>query len=167
MSDNSSKIDLTKASRDQIDKYNEKTENLNEKLEDYFEKERSKWEKELMPLYQTLSDRDNYKIINLQSSTLSLRHKIQDEISSYMAKLSKEMPKYKASYADRMEFYMHGYGIKTASSEKTKMVDRDLSEKKRNIELLENHIEFLRQCRYACDQIQYSVKNIVGLMNYM
>jgi hypothetical protein len=160
-------LDLKRAKREELERIMIKVEEANKKLEDYFEIERKKWQDMLDPLYAILSTKDPRSAVELQADTLSLRQKLQEDITIYMNRLAREMSKFRKSKADRFEYYMTGYGIKTASSEKTVMVERDLAEKKRNVELLESHIEFLRECRYNCDQIQYSVKNLVGLLAYM
>jgi len=166
MKDNK-KIDLTKANREDIIKLMNDIENSNGKLEDYFDEERKKWNNLLSTLYAVLSKKDINAITELQANVLSLRQKIQEDISIYMNRLTKENSKLRKAKADRMEYYMYGFGLKTGSTEKTMMIDRDLNEKKRNVELLESHIEYLRECRYSCDQIQYAVKNLVGLLNYI
>jgi len=160
-------IDLTRAKREEVEQLMAKIEATNEKLELFFDEERVRWEKLLQPLYATLASRDMKSTVVLQADVLSLRQKLQEDITMYMNRLAKEMSKFRKAKADRLEFYMHGFGIKTASTERTAMIDRDLSEKKRNVELLESHIEFLRESRYSCDQIQYAVKNLVGLMAYI
>lgn len=160
-------LDLKKAKREDLEIIMVKVEEANKKLEEFFENERSQWREMLTPLYKTLAKKEPKSAIELQAETLSLRQKIQEDITVYMNRLTREISKFRKAKADRFEYYFHGFGLKTASSEKTIMVERDLAEKKRNVELLESHIEFLRECRYNCDQIQYSVKNLVGLLGYM
>ena len=110
-------------------------------------------------------------IIDLGFSLSKIQREIpkglQDDISKHTSQLTKAYVSYKNAFGDRMEYYMTGFGVKTSSSEKVKMVDRDLAEAKRRVELLETHIEFLKECRYSCDQVGYSIKNIVGLISYL
>lgn len=160
-------INFMKATREELQTFMDSLEATNDKIETAFEKERGEWSAELNPLYDTLRYMDKTKVVNLQAETLSLRQRIQDKITYYMSQLSKRMPIYRQSVGDRFEFYATGFGIKSSDGLKKSFVDRDMSQRKRNIELLENHIEFLRECRYSCDQIQYSVKNIVGIAQYI
>ncbi len=84
-----------------------------------------------------------------------------------MKRLSKSNTNYKKANADRVEYYMTGFGIKVSDATRTKLIDRDLSERERNVESLQTHIEYLRECRNGCDQIGYAVKNLVGLISYI
>ena len=161
------KFDFMTATKAELDKHIEDKEKSNEKITEFFSKEREEWSKQLLPLYKTLSYRDMNKIADLQAETLSLRHRIQDKISEYMSSLSKQSSYYKKSWADKIQYYHTGFGIKLSSTEKKEFVNRDLREDKVGLELMETHIEFLRECRYSCDQIQYAVKNLIGLMAYV
>ena len=160
-------IDFIKASRQQLEQVMDKLEETNNKIDVNFEKERLTWKNELMPLYEILRNLDKTAMADLQASTLSLRHRIQDKITYYMSQLSKNLPKHKSAVGDRFEYYLTGFGIKVGSEDKKRFVERDMAQRKRSIELLENHIEFLRECRYSCDQIQYAVKNVVGIAQYL
>ncbi len=167
MDKNKQKLDLKRANYEQIIDLNSNLCFSNDKAEILFTEEREKWSEVLTPLYKKLSDRNIKEIIFLQSDCLSIREQLQVSISSYSNKLSKAYVSFKNSFGDRMEFYMTGFGVKTANTERVKMIDRDLAEVRRRVELLETHIDFLKECRYSCDQVQYAVKNIVGLITYL
>lgn len=161
------KLDLKRAKNEDIANYNNQISVVNERAREFYEKEQETWRVELAPLYELLATRDFKELTNLQAVNLSLRHRIQDSITKYLTRLSKENVKYKQSFGDRMEFYIDGFGYKTNNGEKIKMIERDLNERKHAVELLEAHIEHLKELRYCCDQIQYSVKNITALMSYI
>lgn len=161
------KFNFMTATKAELQTHIEEKEKSNIKITEFFTKERAEWSNELTPLYKTLAYRDMNKIVDLQAETLSLRHRIQDKISEYMSSLSKQNTYYKTSAADRTQYYLTGFGIKTSSTEKKEFVNRDLAQDKSGLELMETHIEFLRECRYNCDQIGYAVKNMIGLMAYI
>ena len=170
MSDNQqskSKIDLKKADMKTIQIMNTKMNNANDQADIMFRDQREVWSNTLTPLYKKLSTREPKIIMDAQSECLAIRSRLQDDISKHTSQLTKAYVSYKNAFGDRMEYYMTGFGVKTSSSEKVKMVDRDLAEAKRRVELLETHIEFLKECRYSCDQVGYSIKNIVGLISYL
>ena len=170
MSDNQqskSKIDLKKADMKTIQIMNTKMNNANDQADIMFRDQREVWSNTLTPLYKKLSTREPKIIMDAQSECLAIRSRLQDDISKHTSQLTKAYVSYKNAFGDRMEYYMTGIGVKTSSSEKVKMVDRDLAEAKRRVELLETHIEFLKECRYSCDQVGYSIKNIVGLISYL
>jgi tRNA(Ser,Leu) C12 N-acetylase TAN1 len=51
--------------------------------------------------------------------------------------------------------------------EKTLLIDAHVSEEQRNIELIENYIEFLRQSNKNLESLQFTIKNIIDLFNYL
>lgn len=157
----------TSADRDYILKYNDSKSKTNDDIQKVFDTERKDYSGKIKPLFDMVDASNLPQMPILNSKVLALRQELQDSITRYLNRLSKENVKYKRSVADRLEYYMHGFGMKTASSEKTKMVDRDLAENKRGIELLQTHIEHLRDYKFACDQIQFAIKNIVALANYL
>jgi hypothetical protein len=57
--------------------------------------------------------------------------------------------------------------LKTNTGEKSVMVDGDLAELDRTIELMQLHIDFLRDCVKTVDNLQFAVKNRVMLMEYL
>ncbi len=72
----------------------------------------------------------NYKdFIELQSKTLALRQTIQEKIGFYMKRLSKSNTNYKKANADRVEYYMTGFGIKVSDATRTKLIETYLREK--------------------------------------
>lgn len=161
------KLDLKKANANQIVNMNNNMCIKNDKAEVIFTKEREKWSELLRPLYARLGRRDAVDYVLIQSECLSIREQLQQSIAFHQTQLSKAHVTYKNAFGERMEFYMHGFGIKVNTGEKTKLVDRDLAEAKRRSELLEVHIDFLRECRYSCDQVGYAVKNFTELMKYI
>lgn len=160
-------IDFKKTKEADVVTYMEKYDTVNNNLINFFDKERSIWADEINLLYPLLYSKNLDLISKLQADNLGLRHRIQDSITKYLNRLSGENMKYKKMFADRMEYYVFGYGAKSSSAEKTKLIDRDLAQKKRSIEILEVHIEHLKELRYQCDQINFGIKNISGLLAYL
>jgi hypothetical protein len=159
-------LDLKKANDVQINNMNKNMNDKNNKAEDLFSNEREKWSVLLNPIYVKIGQRNPSDYVVVDSERLSIRAQLQESISYHSNQLSKAMVSYKNAYGERMEFYMHGFGIKVNTGEKTKLVDRDLAEAKRRCELLEVHIEFLRECRVSCDQIGFALKNLTALLDY-
>lgn len=160
-------IDLRKASASQIELHIAEFEEFNLKAENFFISQRKNIEKELNLLYDVLRSQDYKQFIILQANALALKQTINEHLANYMSKLSRANANLKVATANRTEFYMTGYGIKVSDGLKNKLVDRDLSERERNIELFQIHIEFLRESGKNCDNIHYTVKNMIGLITYM
>lgn len=160
-------IEYSKADRNIIEQENIRLSGANDKIQEFLEQQRQHWQTEFKPIMESLASRDIKDYIDIQAKQLSLRTLLTEEISIYLNKLSKDKPKHKRSVADRVEFYMHGFGLKTTDKQQRDMLDRDLAQNQRNLELLEVHIEFLRECRITCDQIGYAIKNKVAFMSYI
>ncbi len=160
-------IDYKKASNTLIDQHIIYLEQNNDAMDDLLNKEKSVFNRDLEVLYTILKSKNYQEFMELQGKGLSLRQIIQDKIGFYMNQLSKHTAKYKVANAERIEYYQTGYGIKVSDGTRTKLIDRDLSERGRTVEILQSHIEYLRECRNGCDQIGYAVKNLTALITYI
>jgi chromosome segregation ATPase len=136
----------------------EKLNSLNEKYENYLQEKRDNWNDKLNPLFGKLKSQPK-ELIELQSLCLSYRQQLTEEIAFFMNKLSKEIIDYKNAKSDRFMFYATGFGLKTNLSEKSILIDSELAQLQRNKELFESHIEFLRECKVACDNVNWAIKN--------
>jgi len=135
---------------------------LNIKTEEYLSGKREKWNNKLNPLFNKLKDPPD-ELIETQSLCLSYRQQLTEEISFFMNKLSKEIINYKNAKSDRFMFYATGFGLKTNLSEKSILIDSELSELQHNKELYESHLEFLRECKTSCDNVNWAIKNRIEL----
>src|SRR6266403_488799 len=116
-------------------------------------------------------DQQNDKVLGandkIQDFLDQQRQKLTEEITNYLSKISKDKTKLNKCLADRTEYYMHGFGMKTTDRQQREMINRDLAQTQRSMEMLELHVEFLRETRVACDNIGYAVKNKLGFMTYL
>ena len=148
-----------------------KIKETNDKLEDFFNGKREEWNKNINPLFDTLKGSFTLelssKIIEVQSLALSYRQIISEQISFFLNKRSKEEVKIKKLKQDKFVFYATGFGLKTNLGEKALLIDAHISENDRNIQLIENYIEFLRSCSKNLESLGYTIKNIIELMNYL
>lgn len=135
-------------------------------LEEYFEAERKGWKDKMTPLYAALKG-DHKDLIDTQALQLSYRHMAMDEATKLLTRLSKEMVKKKGLERESFLYYATGFGLKTSNPEKTKLIDSDLAERTRIIELIQEHIEYLREMIKLLDQIGYAIKNRVSIFNYL
>ena len=140
---------------------------MNDKLEEYLFEKRKKWNEAIDPLLKKLRAKTQDEIIDTQALALSYRQQLSDEISTYLNKLSKEMISIKKAESDRFMFYATGFGLKTNTGERKILFDAELAELERNKEILETHIEFIRDCRNTCDQVGWALKNRIQLMGIL
>lgn len=145
---------------------NEKYLKLNEKYEELLKTQRSSWMEKMEPLFTTLKDGIE-EIYEMQATALSYRHILSDEINFYTTKLSKVLAEHKRIKKDKLVFYTIKYQVKFNTSEKNLCIDADTSELERYSELLQMHIEFLRESIKGIDNLQFAVKNKIALLDYL
>ncbi len=157
--------------QEEIDRIN-KAKETNDKLEDFFNDKRSAWNKNVEPLFKVIRvDLTNpssaKEIMEAQSSSLSYRQLINEQINFFLNKRSKETTKIKKLRQDKFIFYATGFGVKTNLGEKGILIDGHLAENDRSLELIESYIEFLRDTTKNLESLSYSIKNMIELMNYL
>ncbi len=148
-----------------------KLKDTNDKLEEFFDQKKSEWGLSVSPLFESLKldiNLNNSKIImETQSYSLSFRQRINEEISSFLNRRSRQDVKLKRLRQDKFIFYATGFPIKTNQGEKSILIDAHVSEEQRNVEIIENYIEFLRQLNKNLESLQYTIKNIIELFNIL
>lgn len=156
--------------QEEVERIN-KIKETNDKLESFFQDKRAEWNKTIEPLYSILKFEINVdtsrKIMETQALCLSYRQMITEQISVFLDKRSKQEVKLKRLKQDKFIWYATGFGIKTNMGEKTLLIEAHVAEEQRNIELIENYIEFLRQSNKNLESLQFTIKNIIELFNYL
>lgn len=157
--------------QDEIDRI-QKIKETNDKLEEFFNDKRSEWNNNVEPLFKVLttdlSNPSNSKfILDAQSTALSFRQMINENINFFLNKRSRETTKIKKIRQDKFVFYATGFGIKTNMGEKTILIDAHLAENDRCIELIESYITFLRDTVKNLEAFGFTIKNMIELLNYL
>jgi len=156
--------------QEEVDRIN-KSKEANDRLEEYFNTKRDEWNKNIEPLFEvlknnfTIEKKDN--IIEVSSLALSYRQNINEQISFYLNRRSREDVKIKKLRQDKFVFYATGFGLKTNLGEKAMLIDAHIAENDRTIQLIEVHVEFLRSCSKNLETLGFTIKNIIELMNYL
>lgn len=149
----------------------EKIKETNDKLEDFFNTKRAEWTSNVEPLFEVIKNNFNLdsfsKVVEAQSIALSFRQNINEQISFFLNKRSKEEVKLKKVKQDKFMFYALGIGLKTSLGEKNTLIDAHIAENERNIQLIENYVEFLRSTNKNLEALGFTIKNIIELMNYL
>jgi hypothetical protein len=157
--------------QDELDRI-QKTKDTNDRLEELFNDKRAEWNKQVEPLFKALttdlSNPSNSKyILEAQSTALSFRQQINENINFFLNKRSKETTKIKKLRQDKFVFYAIGFQVKTNMGEKAILIDAHIAENDRCIELIESYITFLRDTVKNLEAFGYSIKNMIELMNYL
>jgi hypothetical protein len=143
----------------------------NDKLEDFFKNKRQEWKELIEPLFQVLkielNSQTSKQIMEVQSTCLTFRQLLTEQISHFLDKRSRQDVKLKKIRQDKFIWYATSFGVKTNMGEKTLLIDAHVAEEQRNIELIENYIEFLRQSNKNIESLQFTIKNIIDLFNYL
>lgn len=120
------------------------------------------------PRRRELSSTNTAKIVEEESLCLSYRSDINNEISKYLNKLSKANVTLKEAEHDKTIFYVSGAsGFKLSATQAKIMVESVVAENKRNCELIESYIEFLRGILKDLETFAFTVKNTIALLQLL
>ena len=157
-------------STDEIERI-EKIREVNDRLEEFFADKRSEWNSNLEPLYTSVRTNINREtaqnMIQAQSDCIMYRQLINEQISNFLNRRSKQDVKLKKIKQDKFLWYATSFGVKTNMGEKTLLIEGHVAEEQRNIELIENYIEFLRATSKNLEGLQFTIKNIIELNNIL
>ena len=153
-----------------------KNQETNDRMEEYFNNSRDKWNKEIDEVISSARCEYNrehaQQIVELQATALAHRQNINEQISFYLQKRSKEKIKLKRATQEKMVWYAMGHSKfnvvgKLTNSQITNVVDAHTAETERGVELIEVHIEFLRTSTKTLSDLGYQVKNTIELYNLL
>ncbi len=157
-------------SQEEIDRI-ARIRDTNDKLEEFFKNKIQEWKDLIEPLFLVikieLNSQTSKQIMEVQSTCLTYRQLLTEQISHFLDKRSRQDVKLKKVRQDKFIWYATSFGVKTNMGEKTLLIDAHVSEEQRNIELIENYIEFLRQSNKNLESLQFTIKNIIDLFNYL
>jgi len=149
----------------------QRIKDTNDKLEDFFKNKRQEWKELIEPLFQVLkielNSQTSKQIMEVQSTCLTYRQALTEQISHFLDKRSRQDVKLKKIRQDKFIWYATSFVVITNMGEKTLLIDAHVAEEQRNIELIENYIEFLRQSNKNLESLQFTIKNIIDLFNYL
>jgi threonine synthase len=157
--------------KEDVEKINEKKES-NDRLEEFFKGKRDEWNKKVDDVFETIKSNNmnssEFKtIIDSQALALSYIQHLNDQSSFFLNKMSKATTNVKLSKQEKFIFYSTGFGMKTNLGEKKILIDSHLCQEDRELELIETHIDFLRETVKNLQSFNFSVKNIVNLMEFL
>jgi len=136
-------------------------------LEQQLDSEQQNWDKIIIDLSGKLKGDIKYL------------HEVDADISSYKQLIISEMRKYslfiykdnrvlKSLIKSRFEWYSTKYQINIKSSgDKMKLIEADVSDIQYKIDILDNHIDYLKGCGENLKQMAYSIKNRLELLNIL
>jgi hypothetical protein len=145
----------------------------NDRTDEFFENNRKKWNEELKPLTDTafvpvLTQQYAKDLLERQLTALAYRQNINDEISFYLSKRSKEDIKLKKLKADKLVWYSIGSPLKASkfsAPQTTDLINAHTAEQQRSVDIIDSYIEYLRLSMKGLDSLSFNMKYIVEFFN--
>jgi hypothetical protein len=153
MSDNTSKLD----------QYRQVTNQIEQQLET----EHKQWDSVLSKTAKLLkADAKNLYLVD--ADITNYRQMTTSEIRTYALMIYKENKALKPLIKSRFEWYSGKYQIALKNSgDKMRLIESDVAEIQYRIDLLDNHVDFLKGTGDNLKQMGYTVKNRLELLNIL
>jgi len=136
-------------------------------LEQKLNNETDNWQKTISKLSNAVKS-DIKQIIEAQAEIISYKQFIIEEIRKYSLLMFKDSPLLKTLKKNRFEYYSTGYPIKLSNgSDKKVLIESDISKIQYKFDLLETHINYLRETASNLETLSYSVKNRIQLLDIL
>ena len=151
----------------------ESEQEINDKKEISLKETRAKITSRLEPIFNAIYAKNfainkSKDLLDAQAKALSLRQEVNESISKHTHMLSKVRSKNRFLEQEKFLFYSIGFSVKMTSDKAKKiMIDGNLRENIRQSEMLESHVDFLRETSKTLESYQYSIKNAISLLSYL
>ena len=140
-----------------MDEFVEKNATLERLIQD----DKRKWGEKISVIISMSGDMS--KIGEAQVLMLSYRHQLVDSMTDTHFNLYKINTKYEKAFKERYLYYTLEDDRKFTGGEKDKFVRADLSELRRQSQMVESHIEFYRECIRTLDNLGFAIKRRMEL----
>lgn len=139
-----------------------KVDSVNVQLEDKLKTERKEWNEKIEELIRSIGY--NNKLSEAQVYQLSYRQMIIEQIASYKVVLEKQQENLDSQICSRFRDYTLLYDIKLSSSEKNQFAQSDLKSYKLQVKLIETQIQYFQECIKTLDNLGFSIKNRITII---
>ena len=138
--------------------------NINEQLITRFKKEREEWTERIKNMSERL--KDIYEIAELQVDLYSYRQIAVEYCHTLMVHLSKVNHVFRARKIERWEYYTRNYDLRMDKDPKELHIYVDIADVNERIELLQNHLDFMRESTKTIDSMTFGIKYRIQLEEY-
>jgi len=135
--------------------------NIVEELEKRTIESRVKWNNKILSLIKSIADIKG--VPNAQIFMLSYRHQLVDKIADLRLNVFKINSLYDTTYKEKYIEYKSSYNLKLNAGETDKFVKSDLSNIKRQYEVLNSHIDFYSEVIKTLDNLGWAIKRRMDL----
>jgi hypothetical protein len=145
---------------------NQEVENIEKKgIAEEFEEERIKWKDKIIEMASRVNKLD--QVASLQVDLYSSRQIIIERITKLYQYLSLYSSVYKTQKKDLFIKYTVDSDIKLGQGEKVIMVEGDLADLQRKINLIEHHIDYYKESVKNIDSMLYGVRNKLQIEQFL
>ena len=134
-------------------------------FESQFVNERSEWTERVREL--SIRMRNIREIAEVQVELYSDRQKLLEYAYKLGQILTKLNGKYRADKRAKMIYYSEEHNTRYGANEKTSLIDGDLAEIKRKIDMVDNHMSFMNETTKTVDHMLYGIKSRISLEEFM
>jgi len=142
----------------------EETSSKNDGLHARFAKEREEWTTKIQSLTERM--KSIYDVAELLTDLYSQRQIAGDYIHELVAHSSKLNRVYRERKRERFLHYTQNYDLRLDKDPKMLFIDVDLADLVERREILQNHLEYMRETLRSIDTICYGVKHRIALEEY-
>lgn len=130
-----------------------------------FEEERKKWKDKVLEMANRVNKLD--QVANLQVDLYSSRQIIIERISKLYQYLALYNSVYKTKKKELFLKYTIDSDIKLGQGEKTIMVEGDLADLQKKVNLIEHHIDYYKETVKNLDSMLYGVRNKLQIEQFL
>ena len=130
-----------------------------------FENERAEWKEKVQVL--AIQMKDIKTLAKAQVDMFSSRQVLLEYSYKLASIISKLSSRYRSDKANKLRHYSENNDVRYGSTEKTVLIEGDLTEISEKIELVESHRKFIDQTIQTVDHMLYGVKSRIALEDYL
>jgi hypothetical protein len=134
-------------------------------IEEQFTAEREEWTGRIREL--SIRMRNIREIGEVQVELYSDRQRLLEKAYKMGQILSKLNSKYRSEKKAKMMYYSEEHNVRYGSNEKTTLIEGDLNEIKRKIDVVDNQMSFLNETVKTIDHFLFGIKSRIQLEEFM
>jgi hypothetical protein len=134
-------------------------------FEEKFSGERMEWTERIREL--SVRMRNIREIAEVQVELYSDRQKLLEYAYKLGQILTKLNSQFRSEKRNKMVYYSEEHNVRYGANEKTALIEGELSDIKRKIDVVDNHMSFMNETVKTVDHFLYGVKSRISLEEFM
>jgi hypothetical protein len=136
-----------------------------ENFEDTFNRERTELTERIREL--SIRMKNIREIAEVQVDLYSDRQKLLEYAYKLGQIVSRQNAKFRSDKRTKMIYYSEEHNVRYGSNEKTSLIEGDLSDLKKKIDIVDNHVSFVNETIKTVDHMLYGIKSRISLEEFM